>query len=168
MLGKEEHLQKYRRKISIRYLMLGMIAVCITLTGGITYLYFSEIIIFKVLAMQIAWLGLAFTWYFLNHRFKLLTSLEGKNARSITALEFYLHDHKRRWENLYPFMLLTGCAIAIGFVLSLFNPQGELLSQVLAGLFLTFLLVMIIKVWVDFTDQIFLQDIRHHFKDHSS
>lgn len=165
---KKEQLQKYRRKISISYFTLGIAAVMITLTGGITFLFLNEIILFKIMSMQMAWFGLAFTWYLFNHRYNLLASLEDKNTLSITALESYLDDHKRYWDNLYPLKLLTGCAIAIAFLISLFNPQGELLSQILAGLLLTYLLAMILKVWLDFRDQILLQDIRHYFRDHSS
>lgn len=142
--------------------------MCITLAGCVAYLFFKEIILFKIMAMQMAWFGLAFSWYFFNHRYMLISSFQGKNSESVTALEYYLLEHKRRWESLYPYKLLTGCVIAIGFVVSLFISEEELLSQVLAGLFMTYLLAMIIKVWVDFNDQILLQDIRHHFRNHSS
>ncbi len=161
-------MNKYRLLISKRYLFFCGIHAIIILFGCFVFLYYNGVFLLKVMAIQMAWFSLVFIWYLIQHRLTLMKIIDGMARVDVELIETYINGQKRDWEDLLMIRLILGCLIALGFLFTLIFVDATTLSQILGGLFLSYIITMIMKAWLDFHDHILLQDIRHSLKDYSS
>lgn len=148
--------------------MFGYIAACALPLGLLFYVTFPSNVLLQALGVQWVALGLGFSWYLFTHRNELLHLLDRPTGATLEDVTAYFLLRKLAWEKWYPYLLILGILIAIGFLYAILVSEDRQLGQITGALIISYLLGMIGKNTLDFMDQLLLQDLRHAFNDHSS
>ena len=102
----------------------------------------------------------------ITHRLKLLGFLEGLSQ--LPALEDYLQEKQIEWQKAYWIRILLGCGILLAMIfLMIYDPQSSL-PLLFASIFIVFIIGIAVLGWINFNDQLFLQDVRRSHRDQPS
>lgn len=163
-----DHLIRFCHNVHTRLMTIGCIAVCTIPVGLLLYFLFPANLLLRALGVQCIGLGLAFGWYIFRHRSDLLHLVRRPQGATLEDVTVYFFKRKLIWENWYPYLLMIGLLIALGFFYAILFSEDRLFGQITGALMVSYLLGMIGKNTMDFLDQLLLQDLRHDLHDHSS
>ena len=122
----------------------------------------------KLVASAMIGLGLGFLFYIFNHRYQMLYHFNIRYDDPLERLEKYLADKRQRWENTQMIRLGLMTLLLLTMLTLMFFFKESRWAAISATLFISLILAVYIKGWLDFNDGLLLQDIRHSFRDHTS
>ena len=163
-----DHLIRFCHNVHTRLMAIGCITVCTIPVGLLLYFLFPANLLLRALGVQCIGLGIAFSWYIFRHRTDLLHLVRRPQGATLKDVTVYFFKRKLIWESWYPYLLIMGILIALGFFYTLLVSENKHDGQILGALLFIYLLSMIGKNTIDFMDQLLLQDLRHDLNDHSS
>ncbi len=168
MKDRIEIILRFRRIISTRYVVYGIILGLIILSGIVLQLFLLKFNWMKSISSGLVWVGLGFLWYLLHHRYLMLSHFSTLNEDAAERLENYLKAKQKKWFDLYLAKMGGMCLLALIMLMLLFFWRESVWTGIVTSLFITLLLAMIFKGWMDFNDELLLQDIKHSIRDQTS
>jgi hypothetical protein len=165
---RKEIIEKYHHLISSRYKWYGWIAGLVWLSGVFLNAWFDPVPWHSYVTSGMIGLGLGFLWYIFNHRYQMLFHFNPLFEDSFERLEKYLGDKKQRWDNTQLVRFGLMAILVIAMIILLFFAKENKWTGITASVFVILILAFILKGWLDFNDEILLQDIRHDLQDQAS
>lgn len=168
MPERKEIIGRFRKIISSRYRLYGWIAGLIWLSGILVNVLVDHSPIASVISNALILFGSVMLWYCFNHRYQMLHHFSSLSPYPEIRLANYFEQQQIKWENYSLFRIGAMALLAMGMLLCLVFWPTMAWTRITSGLFISFTLVLIVKGWLDFSDQILLHDIQRSLKDHTS
>ncbi len=168
MEERKEIVEQFRNIISSRYRGYGWIAGIIWLSGVCVNVFLDHSPIASVISNGLILLGSVMLWYCFNHRYQMLHHFSSLNPYPEIRLTNYFEHQQTQWEKYSLFRIGAMSLLGMGMLLCLVFWPTIAWTRITSGLFISFTLALIVKGWLDFTDQILLHDIQRSLKYHTS
>ena len=168
MTDQAEIIVKFSQLISSRYRWYGWIAGAVWLAGVFCLTWFNPVYWLTFFANIMMGLGLGFLIYIFNHRYQMLFHFNTRYADPYERLEKYLVEKRQRWEKIQMIRLGLMALLFLTMLTLMFFFKEHSMTLPIVTLFIALILAAYIKGWLDFSDEILLQDIRHSLRDQTS
>jgi len=170
MLPGVPALDRLRRRHHLRYKIL-LLACFFLLLAGSGILFLAERV-HPFLASLCLGLGglMAIGLVFLVQRKKRIAScLATRDLREAgISLEAWLAKDLEAWQRTTMTRMVVGLVLLGGYFLSLLAGAANRAAVMLPSFFMLLVILSIMRNWLIFLDQLFLQDVLHAGQDHSS
>lgn len=113
-------------------------------------------------------LGMGFLWYCSYHRYQMLSHFDSRYEDAPARLESYLAAKHTKWESQGLLRIGGMCLLGMVMLMLLFTRGDNEWTRLLSGIFVSLILALIIKGWMDFNDQILRHEIHRSFRDQMS
>jgi hypothetical protein len=161
---RKEIVEHYRHLISSRYKLYGWIAGLIWASGVL----FMDTSLHRGISSTMQAFGLLMLWYCFSHRYQMLYHFNTRYEDPEVRLEKYFNTKQVQWDRHA--LLRTGLMFILGIamLLSMLLWKESAWTRIFTSLFITLVLSLIIKGWMDFNDGILRHDIHRNLKDQTS
>ena len=112
--------------------------------------------------------GLMMLWYTFRHRYLMLYHFNTRFEDAEARLEKYFISRQTQWDHYAIVRLGLMFILGIAMLLCMLLWKESAWTRIFASLFITLLLALIIKGWLDFNDGILRHDIQRSLKDQTS
>jgi len=165
---RKEIVEKYRHLISSRYKLYGWIAGLIWASGVMLMVIMEDSSVYHGISNSMQAFGLLVLWYSFRHRYKMLYHFNTRYEDAEARLENYFNLKQSKWDRY--FLLRTGVMFSLGAAMLLFLVfwKESTWTRISTSLFITLILSLIIKGWMDFNDGILRHDIKRSLRDQTS
>jgi len=168
MQERKEIIERFRNIISSRYRGYGWIAGAIWLTGVCVNVFIDHSPIVSVISNGLILFGSVMLWYCFNHRHQILRHFSSLITYPEIRLTNYFEQQQTQWEKYSLFRIGAMFLLGMGMLLCLVFWPTNAWTMIISSLFISLTLALIMKGWLDFTDQILLHDIQRNLRDHTS
>jgi hypothetical protein len=165
---RKEIVEHYRHLISSRYKLYGWIAGVIWASGVMFMLLSVDSPVNRGISSTMQAFGLLMLWYCFRHRYLMLYHFDAQFADAEARLEKYFNTKQTQWERYAIFRLGLMFVLGIAMLIFMLLWRESAWARILASLFITLLVALIIKGWMDFNDGILRHDIQRSLKDQAS
>lgn len=168
MQDRKEIIEQYRHLISSRYKLYGWIAGLIWASGVMLMVFIDDSPVYQSISSTMQAFGLVMLWYSFRHRYQMLYHFNTRYDDAEARLEKYFTSKQSQWDRY--FLLRTGLMFILGIAMLLFLllwKESEW-TRLFTSLFITLVLSLIIKGWLDFNDGILRHDIMRSLRDQTS
>lgn len=167
MKDRKEIVEHYRSLISSRYKLYGWIAGLIWVFGlGMALI--DDTPVYLGISSTLQTFGLLMLWYTFRHRYQMLYHFNTRYDDAEVRLEKYFTAQQSLWDRYA--LIRIGLMFILGIAMLIFMLlwKESAWARIFASLFITLLLALIIKGWMDFNDGILRHDIQRDFRDQTS
>ena len=161
-------IKTYSALIATRYKWYGWISGFVAVSGVLLYSWCDSMPWQRHFSSGVFGLGIGYLWYFFYQRFQLLSRFHIRHTDPVERLEKYVFNQRERWERTYLFRFVGIAILGATMFFFLFFYKESNWAGITASLFLTLLVALILKGWLDFNEDILLHDIRRNANDHTS
>ena len=168
MQDRKEIVEHYRHLISSRYKLYGWIAGLIWASGVMFMVLIDDSPVHRGISSTLQAFGLLMLWYTFRHRYLMLYHLNTQFSDPEVRVEKYFHTKQTQWDRYA--LVRIGLMFVLGIAMLIFMLlwKDSAWARILASLFITLLVALIIKGWMDFNDGILRHDIQRSLKDQAS
>lgn len=168
MQDRREIVEQYRHLISSRYKLYGWIAGLIWASGVMLMVFIDATPVYRVTSSTLQAFGLVMLWYSFRHRYQMLYYFNTRNDDPEARLEKYFNSRQSQWDRYSLVRIGLMFVLGIAMLLFLLLWKESAWARIFASLFITLLLALIIKGWMDFNDGILRHDIQRSLRDQTS
>lgn len=168
MKDRKEIVEQYRHLISSRYKLYGWIAGLIWASGVMFMVLIDDSQLHRAISSTLQAFGLLMVWYSFRHRYQMLYHFNTRYEDPEVRLEKYFNTKQSRWDRYA--IVRIGLMFILGIAMLIFMLlwKDSAWARIFASLFITLLLALIIKGWMDFNDGILRHDIQRSLRDQTS
>lgn len=168
MKDRKEIVEYYRHLISSRYKLYGWIAGLIWASGVMLMVLTDDTPLYRGSASSLQAFGLLMLWYSFRHRYLMLYHFNTRYEDPETRLEKYFTTKQMQWDRYALLRIGLMFILGITMLLLMLLWKESAWARISASLFITLLLALIIRGWMDFSDGILRHDIQRSLKDQTS
>ncbi len=168
MKDRKEIVEHYRHLISSRYKLYGWIAGLIWASGVILMVLMDDTAVYRGISSTLQAFGLLMAWYSFRHRYQMLFHFNTRYEDAEARLEKYFNTKQSQWDRYTLVRIGLMFILGIAMLLTMLLWKESAWARIFASLFITLLLALIIKGWMDFNDGILRHDIERSLRDQTS
>lgn len=168
MKDRKEIVEHYRHLISSRYKLYGWIAGLIWASGVMFMVLIDDTAVHRGISSTLQAFGLLMLWYTFRHRYQMLYHFSSRYEDAEARLEKYFNTKQTQWDRYAIVRIGLMFILGIAMLISMLLWKESAWARIFASLFITLLLALIIKGWMDFSDGILRHDIQRSLKDQTS
>ena len=168
MKDPKEIVEHYRHLISSRYKLYGWIAGLIWASGVMFMVLMDDTPLHRAVSSTLQAFGLLMLWYSFRHRYQMLYHFNTRFEDAEERLEKYFISRQTQWDQYALVRIGLMFILGIAMLLCMLLWKESAWARIFASLFITLLLALIIKGWMDFNDGILRHDIQRSLKDQTS
>lgn len=168
MKDRKEIVDHYRHLISSRYKLYGWIAGLIWASGVMFMVLIDDTPLNRGISSTLQAFGLLMLWYTFRHRYQMLYHFSTRYEDPEERLEKYFNTKQTQWDHYAIVRIGLMFILGIAMLIFMLMWKESAWGRIFASLFITLLLALIIKGWMDFNDGILRHDIKRSLKDQTS
>lgn len=168
MPDRKEIIEQYRLLISSRYKLYGWMSGLIWASGVIYMIFIADPPIHRGISSTMQAFGLLMLWYTFRHRYLMLYHFNTQYADAASRLESYFHAKQALWDRYALPRLGLMFILGIGMLICMLMWKDSPWARIFSSLFITLVLFLILKGWMDFNDGILRHDIQRNLKNQTS
>lgn len=154
----------FRDRIAVRYKWFGWMAGIGIILCLFSSVWWEQITFLRSLLALAAWICYFFLSYIYMHRQRMIDALDKDAYRAEGHFDTYLTGQHQRWEkHAFARLIIGSILVAVTLALVIFSTGR--LGQWMAALFVSFVLGVMVKNWMQFCEQIMLHDYRRILRD---
>lgn len=124
--------------------------------------------LYRAISSTLQAFGLLMLWYAFRHRYQMLYHFHTRYEDAEARLEKYFNSQQSQWDRYALVRIGLMFILGIAMLLSMLLWKESAWARIFASLFITLLLALIIKGWMDFNDGILRHDIQRNLRDQTS
>lgn len=163
MMESGDALNRFRQRHVLRYTIFLVICLILHLPGWAALLWLDRLHPFLLsLCLGIGLLMAATVLFLLRRRRQIAHCLALPNlAEAELALTAFIEDDHKAWHRTTMARMFTGALLLGGYFLVLVTGAVNRAAVMLPSFFILLVVMSILRNWLIFLDQLFLQDVIH-------